>query len=285
MKALIQLSLFSALIFLVSCEPPTLHERFVALDKAERSALMDSLMESLHEEMYARKKYYTGRSVASHCGDWRNKLQITMDKKGRLMIRGQFYDSLPSISEKIVEHYSYNKDSNDLSSDYPLYTWATKDEVLTTYNAAIATAKEVEATEGATQDMIDFKWAQVESWKKKVAIFSTLQVELLPEISYLASVSIDYQLPKQAWLVDSTLHGFYSLRNDAAERYFDMSYLELYYHYGVVQDSMGYQRLEALELLYPLTIYDLPYCREHNAPCSFLTPEVEIPEPTADILH
>lgn len=267
------------LLLIASCnqKPPTIHERFLALNEADSLALMDSLLGELKVEMYSSDIYRPIEMEIAICDiSERNFMRISVNESKKIMIQGQIADN---IHDKIVEFFMSNFEKNHLDNNFPLYSRIDKEELLGQIEESKRQAIAVEQAEGAAQDLIDFKWAQVEEWKSKLKTLEALSVDTLLETLQFASVQVNYPSPKDTYIIDSIIPAFYTLRNYAAIRYLDETYIELAYRYSISKSEKAKDKLDALKALFPIKVIDLPYCREHNISNYYIHVEAPPPPP------
>lgn len=272
------------LLLIASCnqKPPTIHERFLALNEADSLALMDSLFAELKVEMYSDRMYdpqvYENNNELcfTSCMPL-EPLTIRINSRDQIMVRNKLTDK---IYDRVIEYYQYNMDDNHLESNFPLYSRTDKQEILSQIDESKRQAVAVEQTEGVAQDLVDFKWAQVEEWEKKLKVIEILNIDVLHEISSSAHIRLEYQTEDQAYIVDSLPPAFYTLRNDASMKYFNESYLELAFRYSIMNSEEDADRLNALKVLVPIILVDKFYCKKHGV-CrwSVYYPQEELPPP------
>ena len=86
----------------------------------------------------------------------RDILAIRANSKNELMVRKELMSNADDISERVVEFYTFNELKNDVTSNFPLYSRISLVEIEGRIEAALADAEAVEATPGASQDIIDY---------------------------------------------------------------------------------------------------------------------------------
>jgi len=227
--------------------------------------VLDSLFSALRKEVYEQSMYQIHKNdkyIGCNLQQFRYRLSVQVNKRGQVMVRGELDKH---ITSSIIEFYTTNLEKNDLTNNYPPYSRITLKELEYQVKRAISQAEEVEKLPDFIQEIVDFKWKQAEEWKTKLEVLKTLNRDELSEPYSQAGVYLDYQdgIDGNA-LVDSVLLAFYTLRDRASERYFDESYLELFYRHSVTNSTKDKSRLSALKVLHPLQVIDEPYCREND---------------------
>ena len=188
----------------------------------------------------------------------RDILAIRANSKNELMVRKELMSNADDISERVVEFYTFNELKNDVTSNFPLYSRISLVEIEGRIEAALADAEAVEATPGASQDIIDFKYTILKEWKNKKRALQLYGKSELPEISSQAHVRIEVQKGTEYGLfskIQSELEeAIFILRDKAAKDVFKESYSTIKSRYAVDKKKdakMDKEKLDLLKILYP----------------------------------
>jgi hypothetical protein len=139
-----------------------------------------------------------------------------------------------------------------------LYSRISLVEIESRITAALADAEAVEATPGASQDIIDFKYTILKEWENKKRALELYGKSQLPEISSQAHVRIEVQKGTEYGLfskIQSELEeAIFILRDKAAKQAFGESYSTIKSRYAVDKKKdakMDKEKLDLLKILYP----------------------------------
>jgi len=131
-------------------------------------------------------------------------------------------------------------------------------EIEDNLRAAEAEAEAVENTPNAMQDIIDFKYRQVDEWANKRNALKLLGKPELPEIHFQAHIRIEVQQATEYKLfakIQSELEeAIYELRDKAAQDIFGESYGVIKRRYDVdkkLDAKRDKEKLDLLSILYP----------------------------------
>ncbi|MBB79218.1 MAG: hypothetical protein CL844_09485 [Crocinitomicaceae bacterium] len=188
----------------------------------------------------------------------RDILAIRANFNNELMVRDEKMSNPDDISERVVEFYTHNELTNDLSSNFPLYSRISLPEIQGNIDASLADAEATEATPGVTDDIIDFKYNILKEWEKKKRSLQLYGKKQLPEISPQAHIRIEVQKGTEYGLfskIQSELEeAIYFLRDDAAKEIFGESYSKIKSRYSLDKKKdpkMDKEKLDLLKILYP----------------------------------
>lgn len=193
----------------------------------------------------------------------RDIMAIRANSRDELMVREEKMTNPDEISERILEFYRFNEKTNDLTSDFPLYSRTPMTEIKSQVAESTRQAEAVEETEGAAQDMIDFKWAQVAEWEKKEKALKLLGKKILPEISGSAHIRVEVQEKTGyelfAKIQSEIEEALFELRDDASKEIFGEGYGMIITR---IADNPSESRedkakFELLKILYPDRIIEV----------------------------
>ena len=97
----------------------------------------------------------------------RNIFPIRANSQNQLMIRTELMQNPDDISDRVIDFYRTNEQSNDVTNNFPMYSRISMGEIDAALEAAIEDAEATEEIPNAMQDIIDFKWRIVDEWEKK----------------------------------------------------------------------------------------------------------------------
>lgn len=185
----------------------------------------------------------------------RNIFPIRANSNNELMVRTEMMQNPDDISERVIEFYTKNEKKNDPTNDFPMYSRISMQEIESQLRAAEAAAEEVENTPGAMQDIIDFKWRQVDEWENKKKALKLYGKPELPEIHFQAHIRIEVQQATEYALfakIQSELEeAIYELRDRAAQDVFGESYGTIQRRYSMDKDKVDKDKMDLLKILYP----------------------------------
>lgn len=199
----------------------------------------------------------------------RNICAILANNKNQLMVRGEFMENPDDISERVVEWYTTNEKKNDPTNNFPMYSRISMSEIEANISSAEQAAEAVENTSGASSEIIDFKWKQVDEWENKKTALKLYGKRELPEIHFQAHVRIEVQKATSYELftkIQSELEeAIYELRDKAAMDVFGESYGVIKKRYEVNEGDKGKQaqaledkeKLDLLTILYPANFIEV----------------------------
>jgi biopolymer transport protein ExbD len=188
----------------------------------------------------------------------RNIFAIRANSNNDLMVRAELMQNPDDISDRVIEFYTKNEIKNDPTNDFPMYSRISMEEIEDNLRAAEAEAEAVENTPNAMQDIIDFKYRQVDEWANKRNALKLLGKPELPEIHFQAHIRIEVQQATEYKLfakIQSELEeAIYELRDKAAQDIFGESYGVIKRRYDVdkkLDAKRDKEKLDLLSILYP----------------------------------
>ncbi|MDX2362171.1 MAG: hypothetical protein QNK23_15290 [Crocinitomicaceae bacterium] len=259
--------LFLTIAFITSCnsEETNATPDFSSLSTADSLAVVDSLFEEMYTQIYAQKMYQADFNPG--CGfmpiEERCFLQIEMTENGEQLVNLEINED---ITEATIAFYITNREQNDPTNNSPMYSRVSRTEIANAINVVVEDAKATEEIENISRDIVVFKWMIVKEWKKKLIVLETLQLEELPEIHIQAHIRIMYPEnynPREE-ILNPIFTSILSLRNEASLQHFNESYLSIFYRNSFTKSLEDKTKLNALEALYPLKIFDLTYSLLNN---------------------
>jgi biopolymer transport protein ExbD len=192
--------------------------------------------------------------------EFRNILAIKANAQNQLMVRGEIISDPDKISEKIVEFYSKNEKVNDLTNNFPMYSRVSKSVINTNIRQIEYEAEQLEA-QGASAEMIDFKYNQLAEWEKKATALKLYGANELPEIHFQANIRVEVQDATSyelfAKIQTEIEEGIYELRNDEAMRLFGEPYGTIKTRFAQDQNGADKEKLNLLDILYPARIIEV----------------------------
>ena len=188
----------------------------------------------------------------------RNIFAIRANSNNDLMVRSELMQNPDDISERVIEFYTKNERQNDPGNNFPMYSRISMKEIESQLRAAEAAAEEVENTPNALQDIIDFKYRQVDEWTNKKNALKLYGKPELPELHTQAHIRIEVQQATEYKLfakIQSELEeAIYQLRDKAAQDVFGESYGTIKKRYDVdkkLDAKRDKEKLDLLSILYP----------------------------------
>ena len=213
--------------FNIGCSCDKLHRTpadvIASLNETDSLRLIDSLFSELKSEIYNSPRYDISKDEMIDdgviiCGI-RNIFRVKVNAKNQIMAGMKLNGDIRSL---VIEYFGKNRDVNDPSNNFPMYSRIKCSEINEYLNQSIHEAKRIESIENALPEIIEYKWKEVDEWKEKQTAIKILNIEELPEPDYGAHITLDYPdtYKKKDSLLASIFSGFYTLRNQAALRYF-----------------------------------------------------------------
>ena len=191
----------------------------------------------------------------------RNICAIQANSKNQLMIRGMLMTDPELISDEIVKFFRTNEKVNDPTNSYPMYSRISMSEIDALLNQAIKEAEEVENTPNAMEEIVEFKYRQVDEWEKKKNALKLYGKQKLPEISVQAHIRIDVQKGTEyglfAKIQSEVEEAFFELRDAAARDIFNESYESIKSRYAMDESKVDKEKLALLKILYPDKIIEV----------------------------
>lgn len=241
---------------------------YTEINQADSLRLTEILFDSMYAEIYSDPLYQLKRKDVVHTDfvcEPRGEaiLKIRVNKLGEYMIGIELNGD---ITNRVYEFYTTNQEKNDPTNSFPMYSRISMDELEDQIRAAKQDLKDVENTQGVSQDIIEFKKKRVEEWENKKKVLATIGGKELAEIHFQAHIELEYpqNFKKKNELLDSILLAFYQMRDKSSLKYFNRSYLSLFYEYSETKRSDIWDKLDALKVLHPIVLIDIPYCKEND---------------------
>lgn len=214
--------------------------------------------------------------------DYRNILNIQINNNGQIMFRNDLVDK-EEISALIVEYYSKNAEYNDVTNNFPMYTWVNKEVIKSNLSRLIIELSQLKKLDPNSsfeyQEMIDFKNKQIKEWKRKLAAINILKIKELPEVHFQTKIEVEkesngnYHPP----IVESVLFGIMRLRNQSAQKYFKESLFNLFCRSLNEKNNIDSNKLRALEVLHPVQVIDKNNLKKYNLIVSSFSSEIPPP--------
>lgn len=253
---------------------------YTEINEKDSLRLTKVLFDSMKTEIYANPLYKIKKEDIEDipiCGLQRHEciFNIRINKNGDYMIRSELNGI---ITSRVYEFYMTNESKNDPGNNFPMYSRISLKEIEDQTRAAKQAALEVENTPGALQDIIDFKWRQVEEWETKKRVLIILGTKELAEVQHGTQIKLDYQsnTKNKNEILDSVLLAFYQMREFSSQRYFKRSYLSLFYEYSETGNKEVGEKLKAINFIHSILLIDKPYCKENGV---YLYGEYDITPP------
>lgn len=218
----------------------------------------------LHE-LYSREDYFE-----VNCWGYPNTLFIDVNVSGQIMLLGEIVskDEIKSIvkrfylsNEGLTSKQAHDKiqDPSYRYKNYPFYSRITKPFIqkeIEKYRRELAQVKG-----GNNEDFIKFYEAMLLEWKQKLKTINTLKTEELVEIHPQTQIRIDDDFNTSGFSESTAeaIKAFIEIRDYAAKKYFNRSYMDLYFHGTRYTNSEDRKKLDAIDHLYEIRITDFSY--------------------------
>lgn len=187
---------------------------------------------------------------------------IKANNNNQLLFRDELLENPDDISEKVIEYYRYNEGSNDLKSNYPLYTRISMKEIESEMAVIEAEIDRMESTPDQSEDILKYRYDQLAEWQIKYDALKLYGKQSLPEVSSQAHVRVEVQ-KKTNYELFAKIHteiqeAIYTLRNEASMKLWNTSY-------GIITKRVDADpknlddkaRLDLLKLLYNVNIVEV----------------------------
>ena len=288
-KALFLLSLF--LILITSCTTTVTDSTSNSAEISESDSLkiVSSILDDMIEEMYFDNFITTNPDTTRindnpfgipYCG-YRLNLNIRLNSQNKLMIHDELIDDLNEISPWVVNYFSANEETNDLYSPFPLFSRASEQEISETVNRMKEEITALKKNQKTEKDVLKLKQDQLEEWEIKLRAIQTFGIEELPEVHNKALVDISSQEETSAafksQVRDSVIIGFYRLREQCAQKYFNESYLRIWYRHQTYPTNKDKDKLEAIRCIKKVRVIDHSALKKYRR--IYATKEYEIGHP------
>ena len=191
----------------------------------------------------------------------RNIMAIRANSKDELMVRDEIMTNPDEISERILEWFRYNEQSNDLSSNFPLYSQITMDEIRAQVVNAEKELEDAENTPDIAEDFLTFKEAQLLEWEKKERALKLYGKSVLREIHQKAHIRIEVQVETGyelfAKIQSEIEEAIFELRDEKAKSIFNEGYGTIITRLAADGEKEDKEKFELLKILYPDRIIEV----------------------------
>lgn len=277
--------LFPILFAIASC---TEHEEIISYEvttQADSLRVMAQLLDSMYVEMIDSYIYSLKKSDMEKvqpvivCG-LSPRMVLKFNERGEHLIG---YNLNPPITKSIYTTISHNRERNDLSYNYPLYSKLTKKDIQEYLNDAKKEYEQVKNRPDVNQEIVTFKKTVLQEWEDVNQAIEILAITKLPQIHSLFHIRYEYpeNFDKREQYLDSIYIAFAQIRDESCKKHFHQSYLSLFNEYVHTKNDSIKARLNALQVLHPMRIVDIPYARANDIYISNeyydVPPPVELP--------
>ncbi|MDA8648234.1 hypothetical protein N9L43_00325 [bacterium] len=258
------------------------------LKKKVEAELIESMKKEVKDHHQAIHTDFTSRNYMIGCFDYSDFFRIDRDAAGQILCRDEIV-SLEEIRTLASKYYLFNEGlslKETASSiqyptssyyDFPFYSRITKAGILSEISKnklELERAKEEEE-----EDFIQFYQELLSNWELKLEAIEVLDVKELVEIHPQAQIRIDDDLNTIGLspLTLEAIKGLIQVRDYASHKYFDRSYLDLYFEATRYTDSRAEEKLTAIDFLYPIKITDYSYAELNGLNLGWVSIENVIP--------
>lgn len=192
----------------------------------------------------------------------RNICAIMANSSNQLLFRGKMMSNPEDISEGIVEFYKYNQKGNDLASNFPMYTWATKAQIEGELAKVEAEIERMESSSNQSQEILDYQYQALDDWQKKYDAFKLYGRDKLPEVDLAAHVRIEVQ-KNTSYDLFTKIHtevqeAIRVLRDEESKKLWNLSYDVISKKVDSdPKDMVSKNQLELLKVLYNVRIIEV----------------------------
>lgn len=192
----------------------------------------------------------------------RNICAIMANSNNQLLFRGKMMSNPDDISDGIIEFYRFNQKGNDLASNFPMYTWATEDQISGELDKVNATIEQMEASANQSQEILDYQYQALDDWQKKYDAFKLYGKAKLPEVDLAAHVRIEVQ-KNTSYELFTKIHtevqeAIRTLRDEEAKKLWNTSYDIISKKVDSdPKDNVSKNQLELLKVLYNVRIIEV----------------------------
>lgn len=191
----------------------------------------------------------------------RNICAVKANDQNQLMVRKEIMNNPDDISDRIIEWYTANEKSNDVTNDFPMYTHLTKGEIEAGLAAAERELENVENNPNVDNAMIQYHETIVGEWVGRKQALALLGKSTLPEIHGQAHVRIEVQKGTHyelfAKIQSEVEEAIYDLRDGAAMEVFNESYGVIRRRYSLDKNGEDKAKLDMLKIIYPDRIIEV----------------------------
>lgn len=240
--------------------------QFSALDEADSARVKQGLYVLLRKEMYADEMYSFDTSFNMFgCMGLNYKLRIKVNNRHEISVRGEQVEN--TVTQSVFDYFTANLEQNDPTNNYPMYYSINREELEDRIEGIEEELRMIENTPDANEDVIAFKWDELDKWKFNLRALDVLNTKVLRLVDPPTEVELDYPSTfdsSSVELKDSILEAFYLLRNQASMRYFRESYLSILYRFAIQKSPADKEKLQILRMLHPIRVRDIPYCLKNG---------------------
>jgi hypothetical protein len=142
--------------------------------------------------------------------------------------------------------------------DFPFYIRYSSEEIHQKIKETQNQLNDIKSVEGIDSLLVEYYASKVDEWKVKLIPIHLLGENEFSEIVSSGKVRVNYRntedRPEEV-LIEVAM-AFYQMRNFECVRYFKENYLSLYERAQRKQRKLDVEKLEALEMLHPISIFD-----------------------------
>jgi hypothetical protein len=204
------------------------------------------------------------------------------------MVKGEFAN-MDEVESLFVEYYLANEalnkkeirekiqDQNYKYYDYPFYSHVSRSKILEEIEE---NERELEnSMQYGDEGFITFYQTMLSDWELKLKIIEALDSEEMTEIHPETRIVIDDELNNKdmSELTLESIKGLIEVREYASEKYFNRSYLDLYFDATRDLTPGSDKKLEAINQLFKVRIIDLGYAERNG-----LSTGIYIEEPVTE---
>lgn len=158
----------------------------------------------------------------------RDICDIKANNNNQLLFRGELLANPDDISEKIVEFYRFNQKSNDLTSNFPLYTRLTKDEINVQLDKLDSEIERMESTPDQSEEILKYNLDARAEWQLRLDALKMYGKSSLPEVASAAHVRVDVQ-KKTSYELFAKIHteiqeAIRELKNEEAKKMWNTTF-------------------------------------------------------------
>lgn len=269
------------LIFIVSCT--TKNEitplPFELQPKGLQKKIEVEVIEKMEGEVIAymerQHSFYSMDDLPPICRFGTYNLSIKRNQDSSLFIRGQ-KDHLESISAEVVSHYQANanlsmeelekfiQDKDYPYYSYPFYSWENKENIKQKVNES---KRELALSKRSNdENLINFYAQALNELTAMANHVKILNVDKLPGISFDMEIIVDDAIAISVLspLTKEVVQGIFQLRDQAAKKYFNESYLSLHFKSTHCFNSASKEKMAAIDYLYQMRVIDMHYAERNN---------------------
>ncbi|TNE56106.1 MAG: biopolymer transporter ExbD [Bacteroidetes bacterium] len=189
----------------------------------------------------------------------RNLLAIKANSNNQILIRNEIVD-MENISEKVLRFYQANEKKNE-AFEFPFYSRTPKSVITDNIKRVEKQLKELEEQDAA-EEFIVAKEQELDGWIGKRDALALYGGDVLPEISFQASIRIEVSNTTQYEVfvkIQSEIEEAISiLRDKEAKRLFNTPYAVLKRKNSLDATGMDeIEKLDLLDVLYPARIIEV----------------------------